>query len=422
MRPVVRGSSRFAYLFVSLNLILLLIFFVSTSVNVRQVDTSRDRYERLVREWFSLRLIMAERPAPVAAPAAYFEFAESLELLLESELVSVATRLSEPLATSAYALSSAWEQLHPVLEDRVFSISRLAQPYPPEVDYLVEAFEGSLLGFEAVFDQFVSLQQRAVQILNYFLGGSILAMIGIFLLVERETEQDRRAAVQMQSLAQSTIGAQEQERARISRALHDSLAQELSVALLEIGELEADGSSERAAQIRRRIRGVVDWVRHLAHELHPAEIEEVGLARAVASYCADLASASSIRIDWSISDELCDVPREVAINVYRITQEAVTNALRHSAARRIAVGLAVEAESLVLTVSDDGRGFRRDSSGHPIGKAGIGLIGMHERANMLGAELDVETGTSKGTSVRLSVPLAYLGCMDEDRHEERAHG
>lgn len=412
MHSAARGSSRYAYLFVSLNLFLLLLFLVSSSLNLREVDSSRDRYERLVRDWFALRLLLSEQSLPRTWPDAFEQFADDVTGLVSSELIEAGSRLSEPMAISGQRLREAWNGLRPMLDRVVFSPGVPPPAMTAQLDYQMEVFHGALLGLEVVLDEFVDLQQRALQILLYFLGATLLATIGIFFLVEAESSRERQAADRVQSLAQTTIGAQEQERARISHALHDALAQELSVALLEVGELADSETPLVVERIRRRLRGAVDWVRNLAHELHPAEIDQVGLASALSAYCSELTSTSAASLEWAISDEVCDVPRHIAINVYRIAQEALTNAMRHSSAGRIVMRLSLDAEGLLLTVTDDGIGFRGGAARASSESRGIGIVGMNERANMLDSSLDIESEPGGGTRVRLAVPVVALGCTE----------
>jgi two-component system, NarL family, sensor histidine kinase UhpB len=406
MLQVAKRSSRYAHLFVSLNLLMLLVFFASSSVNFRTVESTRIAYERLVRDWFSLRLSLRGEVDGATPRQDLLRFSEGLSALLTSELLESASMLSQSLAEAGNRLSAAWDRVRPVLERQTL-----------ESSHLVSLFEDALLDLESLLAEFVNLQLRALTILLYFLGATIAGAVGIFILVEREHEQSRRAAVEVQSFARSTLGGLERERLRISRALHDSLGQELSLALLEVGELESGRSSPGATQLKRRLRNAIDWIRDLAHDLHPAEIDEGGLAVAIRSYCAELSCASDTDIRWFVDDELGEIRRDVAINVYRVAQEAITNALRHGDPRSVTVRVSRTDDGLVLVVDDDGRGFHRDGragGGRPGGgRHGIGLIGIRERASMLGAALEIETEPGAGTRVRLDVPRTTLQNVEE---------
>lgn len=409
MRPVADRSSRYAYIFVSLNLVLLLVFFVSSSMNLREVEATRGAYDRLVRDWLSLRLAVTGDASPDGSPEELERFAERVANVFRSDLLASAAMLSEPLHRAEVLASEEWDRLYPALQRYVDAqdappVGRFVPSGPREA--LVESiasFQAALLDLEPPVDRFVSLQQRAFTILLYFLGATIVAAIGIFVLVERENEQRRRAAVDVQSLARRAMGGLERERARIARALHDSLGQELSLALMESQELAVDGAREVADRLKRRLRDSIEWIRDLAHELHPAEIDADGLAAALEAYCRETAAATEVGIEWHVATGIEEPERGVAINVYRIAQEAVTNALRHAGPRRVTLRLRPIEEGLELSVDDDGRGFRTGGV-NGSARTGIGLIGIRERAAMLGADLSIESEPGRGTRVRLVVP------------------
>lgn len=414
MSKVSGSSSGPAYLFVSVNLIILLSFLIVSSLNLQRVDSTRDRYEHIVRTWFEFRLALQAGDHAVQALRHFDTFAKGLEGLLDSELLFAGARLSAPLAASGELVSRAWAGLEPAVYDVLTPPSRLSSDPRARLVPQIIPFQETLFGLESVLEEFVANQQRAIEILIVLFAAIIIATVGIFLYVERETSRERHAASRVQSLVQSTLGAQEQERARIARALHDSLAQELTVALLEVGEIERGGSPPAADTLRKRLRSAVDWIRTLAHDLHPSEIEQVGLAAALEAYCRELAESSGVHIDRAIPAEPCVVPRSVAINVYRVGQEALTNAIRHGRPHRVLVRLVQDDRSLVLFVSDDGRGFEpRDLDGDP-SPQGMGIVGMRERALMLDATLDIESEPGRGTWVRLRVPLDHeaIGCAD----------
>lgn len=416
MRKVSGGSSRSAYLFVSINLVLFFSFFITSSLNLQRVDSARDRYEQIVRTWFEFRLALESGDHAAQALPHFDAFGRELESLLESDLLFAAARLSEPLAASGELIRRAWDRLEPTVYDALTPPTRLPPELPEGLARLLMPFQETLLTLETVLEEFDSNQQRAIDILIVLFAAIIVATVGIFFYVDRESSRQRHAASRVQSLVQNTLDAQERERARIARALHDSLAQELTVALLEVGEIERGASPLVADTVRGRLRGAVDWIRTLAHDLHPSEIEQVGLAAALEAYCRELTEVSGIHIDRAIPVERCAVARSVAINVYRVAQEALTNAIRHGHPHRVLVRLVQQEESLVLFVSDDGGGFEpRDVDGDP-SPSGMGLVGMRERALMLDATLDIESRPGEGTWVRLRVPTRSQsgepGCED----------
>ena len=410
MRQAKTSSTRYAYLFVSVNLILLVAFFLSMSVTVRQVDSSRARYDKLARDWYALRVTMVQPTSRSVSSERFHTFDHALEGMFRSELFAAAERLYKPLAISADAIMREWSQLRPRLADSVLH----GDPYSaggPE--NLVRPFQDALLGIGNTIEDFVSLQQRAIQILLYFLGATIIATVAIFFFVESELASERRAAALVQSFARGSIAAQEQERERIARALHDSLAQELTLTMFEIGDLTNSGSLATSERIKDRLRAAVDWIRGLAHELHPAEIDQLGLAGAIRSYCLDVAGSNQATVEWTVSDLPFSVSRAAALNLYRIVQEAVTNALRHANPQRIQVTLEIDAGYLLLVVEDDGRGFNRHTAFPPGGSARLGLVSMEERAHLLHAELAIDSAPNKGTRISVRVPVPALETGEE---------
>ncbi|HUX13136.1 MAG TPA: sensor histidine kinase [Spirochaetia bacterium] len=405
MRRSKIGSTRYAYLFVSVNLVLLMSFFLSMSVSVRQIDASRTRYDKLARDWYALRLTMALHAPPPAAIDEFRGFDAALTSMFESDLFIAAEKLYKPLAHSANLLLGEWKLLRPDLAGAVLAGDRVSAN---DTATLVDGFQTRLAEIEGTIDEFVGLEQRSIRILLYFLGATIIATIAVFFLVESELESERRAAALVQTFAHGSIDALERERERISRALHDSLAQELTLTMIEIADLTQSRSAVTEGRIQSRLRSAIDWVRDLAHELHPAEIDQLGLAGAIRAYSYDVARANTVSVDWAGRELPFTVPRIAAINIYRIVQEAVTNALRHAFPKRIGVRLEVEMNWLVLAVTDDGKGFRYPIPRSLSGRHGLGLVNMAERARMLEAELEIESAPGLGTRIVMRVPISAI--------------
>jgi signal transduction histidine kinase len=255
--------------------------------------------------------------------------------------------------------------------------------------------ESGLMVLQAHLGETIRSQQRAQEVVLYVLGATIIAIIGIFWLVERESSIHRVAAARVKSFAQTAIGTQEQERARLARALHDTLAQELSVMLLQLEEQPF--SDERRMQFKNRLLDSVAWLRNLSYELHPAEISQVGLGCAMKSYCEETGNRRHADIECEIEEPLAPLAESVAINIYRIGQEAVTNALKHARASRILLTLCEKNGQIELVVEDDGLGFRPADVARR--REGLGLIGMRERATIAGGTLQIQSAEGEGTRI-----------------------
>ncbi|MGE0544273.1 MAG: ATP-binding protein [Dehalococcoidia bacterium] len=213
--------------------------------------------------------------------------------------------------------------------------------------------------------------------------------------------------LQVDQVSQQVITAQEEERRRIARELHDDTAQSLTSLLFYIGALEKGGPSPEVAEIlgelRDQIRASVESVRRLARELRPAALDDLGLVAALDWYIAETSSRLGIPITFEHTCPRTRLPEKIELVLYRICQEALTNAGKHAQASRIAVDLACAAPSIRLTIRDDGRGFAPVEHQHGPSD-GIGLYGMRERAALVGGTLRIDSRPGAGTRVTVEVP------------------
>lgn len=210
-------------------------------------------------------------------------------------------------------------------------------------------------------------------------------------------EHERRTSVRR------SLEAQESERTRVAQELHDEVGQSLTAITLQLGRLTKLAPPELAgelAEARETTRATMHEVRAISKRLRPEALDNLGLASAIAVLADRVSSQTGHSIERQIESGLPEIDPEIEIVVYRVAQEALTNAVRHSGAKRISVGLAAADGALALSVTDDGGG---------IGGAdpGAGILGMRERALMVGAELAIESGPAGGgTAVRLRVPTS----------------
>lgn len=202
------------------------------------------------------------------------------------------------------------------------------------------------------------------------------------------------------------IESQEGERHRIALELHDSIGQTLAVirnrTLLGIDAADEVEMREQLQQISEASTLALQETREIARNLHPAQIENLGLMAALRSLVRSIESATGLRCEADIAEiPQKDLPYDASINIYRITQESLSNIIKHSGASKASVRLRIENEKLVLSIEDDGRGFTEGSSPH-----GLGLTGMRERAQMIGADLTIDARPGEGTKVRLALNIA----------------
>jgi two-component system sensor histidine kinase UhpB len=201
--------------------------------------------------------------------------------------------------------------------------------------------------------------------------------------------------------ARRAIAAQEAERARIGRELHDEVGQALTGVALELQGVEAldgPGRAERIAAAREALTAASDGVREITHGLRPEALEDFGLRGALVSLASTLADRTRLRVRRELAPSLPPLEPERELVVYRVAQEALTNVARHAGAREVVLAVAPEDDMMVLTVRDDGVGMGGAA-------AGTGVQGMRERALLAGGTLDIRDVAPSGTEVRLAVPL-----------------
>jgi two-component system sensor histidine kinase UhpB len=209
----------------------------------------------------------------------------------------------------------------------------------------------------------------------------------------------------------AALNAAEEERRRIARELHDETAQELAAVLMNLTVLQKrlgdSPATNEVAALRGRVTQIVEGVRRIARGLRPPELEDVGLAAALRSFVRERFEPGKVEIDLDGSE--ARLSRDQGLIVYRIAQEALTNAGRHAQACHVRLGMHESADhsEVVLEVEDDGVGFDLDRTAGPRG--GLGLIGMEERAQIGGGRLELETRPGSGTKVRVSLPVRPVG-------------
>jgi signal transduction histidine kinase len=246
---------------------------------------------------------------------------------------------------------------------------------------------------------------------NVFSLDEIGHLASVFNRMAEGMETYRRAVEEKEAARQMLIGkivrAQEEERKHVARELHDQLGQMLSKTLLTIDTacVSCENRHPLCPEIRNDIRGMIDEVRMLAWNVRPSILDDYGLNRALEQYIGQTAKRVSFSLDYQ-SVIPPDTERfagpEVEATLYRIAQEAITNIIRHAKATQASVILMCRENEIVLLVEDNGVGFdmkKAESS------RTLGLMGMRERAVLVGGELTIDSEAGKGTTIRVRIPL-----------------
>jgi PAS domain S-box-containing protein len=232
--------------------------------------------------------------------------------------------------------------------------------------------------------------------------GIALATFGVL----RDITHRKRTEDELQDLSQRLIRAHEEERALLARELHDDVTQRLAVLAIDLGRAEATAPGTVAAETMRGIReGLVrlsEDVHSLAYQLHPSVLEELGLVEALRTECERMERRGQIRISVSFDPLPEGIGKEVALCLFRVTQEALNNVVRHARARTASVGLRQMDGGLLLAVRDDGTGFDPQDPGK--GRS-LGLASMRERVRLTNGTLDIESAPGRGTTVVAWVPV-----------------
>lgn len=209
-----------------------------------------------------------------------------------------------------------------------------------------------------------------------------------------------------QALAEMTrklIQSQELERARIGRELHDDINQRLAMLAIELEQLKNDPSQleTRLGKLCKEVADVSRDVQALSHDLHSSKLEYLGVVAGMKSWCTELADRQSVEVGFK--NEVSSVlPSEIGLTLFRVLQESVHNAIKHSAAKRIEVQLREEHDEIHLIVSDRGRGF--DIAAALQGK-GLGLTSMRERVRLINGSLSMNSRPNAGTTIHVRVPF-----------------
>jgi signal transduction histidine kinase len=226
---------------------------------------------------------------------------------------------------------------------------------------------------------------------------------------------------QLRALSARAMTIREEEAQRIARELHDEVGQSLTSLLLRLQGIEAMPSLEAgrrmAGELRPLVARTLEEVHNLIKAIRPGALEDLGLAASLERYARGYAAATGLRVDFCAPGfEGRRLPADAEASLFRIAQEALTNVARHAQARTVSVTLSARDRVVVLVVEDDGRGFEveapRDGRGHT---DRLGLVGMRERAALLGGSLTLESRPGGGTTVAAEIPL---GRPEADRAED----
>jgi PAS domain S-box-containing protein len=221
-----------------------------------------------------------------------------------------------------------------------------------------------------------------------------------------DVSERKRAEKSLQDLGGRLIAAQEEERKRVARELHDDLNQRLALLSIELQQLsdqiDGDSVSTRLLEIQSRVQEISTDIHRLSYRLHPAKLDHLGLAAAVKSLCNEISQSGKLRVDFIERELPADLPKDITLCVFRIAQELLRNCVRHSGAQLAQVYLRNNGNTISLTVMDDGHGFNTKSD---LMEKGLGFISIKERLHVVGGQSKILSQPRRGTCVNVTVPL-----------------
>jgi signal transduction histidine kinase len=296
---------------------------------------------------------------------------------------------------------------------RVLLLSRMKpvfEKHMAAVDQIVavaneEARTGEGLAARTV--RFYTEVMAGVGLLILLVGGTLSATIARG--ISKQTEELQRSLLQLRALAGRLQSIREEERKSVAREIHDQLGQALTAIKIDVNALvrqwpgDREQQSEKAAAILALVDDTIQAVRRISTELRPGMLDDLGLVATVEWAGEEFQARTGTRcqLDLPLDDIVVDQERATAI--FRILQETLTNVARHADARKVEVRLAREDRGLTLEVRDDGRGISEDRlSRHQ----SLGILGMRERALLIGGDLTITGAPGRGTMVRVTIPEA----------------
>jgi len=233
--------------------------------------------------------------------------------------------------------------------------------------------------------------------------GKILRIVGMV----RDITERKGSEEALLSMSRRLIEAQEQERTRIARELHDDIGQRVALLAVNLAQLQQSplklfAVRDRIGELQKETSELATDIQTLSHQLHAAKLEHLGIAPVMRGFCQEFGKQTKVRIDFQSQDLPSPVPPEVSLCLFRVLQESLHNSAKHSGAQHVEVGLWGTPDEIHLVVSDSGSGFDSEGAKH---SRGLGLISMEERLRVLKGTFSIESQAERGTKIHARVPL-----------------
>jgi signal transduction histidine kinase len=313
------------------------------------------------------------------------------------------------VATGKIWASDEWREIHGFSVDEEITVEKFFdRVHPGDRDVLLTA-QANMIEWKDVTNQsyrvvFPNGQTRWLQSRKSVerLGDQPAFVYGATADVTRQMEAEDAAS----RLGGLLIGAMEIERSRLARELHDDLSQQIALLSIKLQMLTKPGESDlgnRIHELSEDLGGISNDIRRMSHSLHPAKLDQLGLAAAIRGFCREYTELHHIPVDLRCGELPNDISKDVSLCVYRLTQEALQNIAKHSRARSAEVEIRIRRNSIIVKIADNGIGFDESA---PANKESLGLVSMHERVATLNGKLNIRSRPGKGTHIRAEILLA----------------
>ena len=360
--------------------------------------TQRKRQEKIVRE-SEERFRLA---AQAARMFAYEWNAVTDEIVRSAESNQILGIEESTLLTGQQAMAT----VHPEDREEVeLALKRLSPQNPYlQVTYRIVRGDG----------QTIWVERHSVA--HFDVNGKLLRIVGMVVDITERRKSEQALAAARRKL----IDAQEEERTRIARELHDDICQRLTLMTVELEQLQRGSPGVSSDELRSHIAGLRNEllelstdVQSLSHELHSAKLEFLGIGDATRGFCREVAEKHKVEINCDVQNLPGHVERSVSLCLFRVLQEALRNSLKYSGVNDFEVRLWATSDQVHLTVRDSGVGFDCKAARE---NGGLGLISMEERVRLLNGKFSLETQPNRGTTIHVYVPLTL------PKHRIRAAG
>ena len=359
----------------------------------------RDITERKFQETILRESEERFRMAAHAGKMFAYEWDAASDVIVRSEESAQILGVDKSLSLTG---KRALEGIHPDDRERVVAALNDLTPEKPylQVSYRIRRPDDSEIWVERS------------SVAHFDAQGKIQRIVG---MVADITER-KRAELALSQARLRLIDAQEQERSRIARELHDDIGQRMALLTIEMERLQQSQPGlttdvrSGLEQLRSESAEIAADIQSLSHELHSARLEYLGIAAAIKGFCREFSEKQQVQIDFKTHNMPGSLRPDIPLCLFRVLQEALHNSAKHSGAESFEVCLWAKADEIHLTVMDSGAGFDSDAA---LESRGIGLISMQERLDLVNGTLSIDSAPHRGTTIHARVPLVARGSLQK---------